>query len=114
MDHVDFADTSASAIEKAEKIETALLYDQGEVYFMAGRGVGVVRELNLPLSVCRLDFEKEKRVSVPLGAAQKFLIPIPVGHVLRDKIDNPEALTRTALSSQAETFARVLQTSAAR
>ena len=109
MDHVDFADTSASAIDKAEKIETALLYDQGEVYFMAGRGVGVVRELNLPLSVCRLDFEKEKRVSVPLGAAQKFLIPIPVGHVLRDKIDNPEKLTKTALSSQAETFARLLQ-----
>lgn len=109
MEYVKFSDPSGNPVEKAEKVENALLYDQGEPYFMTGRGAGVVTELNLDLGICRLDFEKEKRVAVPLGAAQKFLTPLPPGHLLRAKIDDPETLTASAAKSPAETFARLLQ-----
>ncbi|HET8799474.1 MAG TPA: GreA/GreB family elongation factor, partial [Thermoanaerobaculia bacterium] len=80
-----------------------------ECFFMAGRGAGCVIELNPELGVCRLDFEKEKRVSVPLGAAAKFLVPLPEGHVLREKFADPEGLKKAAKDSPSEFFARLLQ-----
>ncbi|HUP44100.1 MAG TPA: GreA/GreB family elongation factor [Thermoanaerobaculia bacterium] len=104
-----FSDPQSNPVERADKIETWLTYDEGECFFMPGRGAGRVTELNPELGICRLDFEKEKRVSVPLGAAAKFLTPLPEGHVLREKFTAPEALRAEALKSPAETFARILQ-----
>jgi transcription elongation factor GreA-like protein len=105
----NFSDPQSNPVERAEKIETWLMYDEGECFFMNGRGAGVVTELNPELGVCRLDFEKEKRVSVPLGAAAKFLIPLPGGHVLREKFTNGDALKAAAKQSPADFFARLLQ-----
>ncbi|HXG58846.1 MAG TPA: GreA/GreB family elongation factor [Thermoanaerobaculia bacterium] len=104
-----FSDPQSNPAERAEKIETWLTFDEGEVFFMAGRGAGVVTELNPELGICRLDFEKEKRVSIPLGAATKFLVPLPEGHVLREKITRPEALREEAAGRPSEFFARILQ-----
>ena len=104
-----FGDPQSNPVERAEKIETWLTYDEGECFFMPGRGAGCVTELNPELGICRLDFEKEKRVSVPLGAAAKFLTPLPQGHILREKFTNPDQLRASALKSAADTFARVLQ-----
>ncbi len=104
-----FSDPLANPIERAEKIETWLTYDEGECFFMPGRGAGCVTELNPELGICRLDFEKEKRVSVPLGAAGKFLTPLGEGHVLREKFSNPEKIRTEALKSPGEMFARILQ-----
>jgi transcription elongation GreA/GreB family factor len=56
-----------------------------------------------------LDFEKDKRVSVPLGAAAKFLIPLPEGHVLREKFSDPDGVKKQAKDSPSEFFARILQ-----
>ncbi|HVT44025.1 MAG TPA: GreA/GreB family elongation factor [Thermoanaerobaculia bacterium] len=106
---VGLGQPAGNPLEKAEKIESWLLFDQGEIFFMPGRGAGVVVELNPDLGICRLDFEKEKRVSIPLGAAPKFLTPLPPGHLLRDKIENPEALQKRAVSDPAGTFAQLLQ-----
>jgi len=105
----NFGDPQSNPVERAEKIETWLNYDEGECFFMAGRGAGVVTELNPELGVCRLDFEKDKRVSVPLGAAAKYLIPLPQGHVLREKFSQPEKVTDEAKKSPSEFFARILQ-----
>src|SRR5437660_9749227 len=69
FDFVGFTDPSSNPVERAEKIENWMQYDEGEMFFMSGRGAGVVVELNPELGICRLDFEKEKRISVPLGAA---------------------------------------------
>src|SRR5215212_11865504 len=91
-----FSDPQSNPVERAEKIETWLTYDEGECFFMTGRGAGCVTELNPELGICRLDFEKDKRVSVPLGAAAKYLVPLPQGHVLREKFSTPEALKETA------------------
>jgi transcription elongation GreA/GreB family factor len=104
-----FNDPASNPVERAEKIETWLNYDEGECYFMNGRGAGCITELNPELGVCRLDFEKDKRVSVPLGAAAKFLIPLPEGHVLREKFRDPEGLQARAKQSPSEFFAQLLQ-----
>ncbi len=104
-----FAEPQSNPIERAEKIETWLNYDEGECFFMTGRGAGCVTELNPELGICRLDFEKEKRVSMPLGAAGKFLIPLPEGHVLREKFSDPDTIKEFAKKSPAEFFARLLK-----
>jgi transcription elongation GreA/GreB family factor len=109
FDFAGFSEPASNPVERAEKVETWMQYDEGETYFMAGRGAGVVVELNSELGICRLDFEKEKRVSVPLGAAGKFLVPIPEGHVLHEKFLDPEKLRTEALKSPPELFARILQ-----
>ncbi|MBV9494864.1 MAG: GreA/GreB family elongation factor [Acidobacteria bacterium] len=104
-----FNDPASNPVERAEKIEAWLTYDEGEQFFMAGRGAGVVTELNPELGIARLDFEKDKRVSVPLGAAAKFLTPLPEGHILREKFRDPAALKAQATKSPSEMFALVLQ-----
>lgn len=104
-----FGDPQSNPVERADKIESWLTYDEGECFFMPGRGAGCVTELNPELGICRLDFEKEKRVSVPLGAAGKFLTPLPEGHVLREKFSRPGELRAEATKKPAEFFARILQ-----
>lgn len=105
----NFNDPASNPVERAEKIEMWLNYDEGECFFMSGRGAGCVIELNPELGICRLDFEKDKRVSVPLGAAAKFLIPLPEGHVLREKFSDAEGLKKAAKNSPPEFFAKLLQ-----
>lgn len=95
--------------EKADKIETWLTFDEGGVFFMAGRGIGVVVELNPELGVARVDFEKEKRFPVPLGAAPKFLETLRENHILRRKITDPEALRKEALDDQAAMLETLLR-----
>jgi transcription elongation GreA/GreB family factor len=108
-DFAGFTDPTSNPVERAEKIEIWLQYDEGEMFFMTGRGAGIVTELNPDLGICRLDFEKDKRVSVPLGAAAKYLVPLPQGHVLREKFTRGEELKKEAKASAPQFFARILQ-----
>src|SRR2546428_2493136 len=107
FDFVGFTEATSNPVERAEKIESWLQYDEGEMFFMAGRGAGVIVELNPELGIARLDFEKEKRVSVPLGAAGKFLVPIANGHVLREKFTDPARVRAEAARAPADFFARI-------
>jgi len=109
FEYAKFSEAQSNPIERADKIESWLNYDEGECFFMAGRGAGCVIELNPELGICRLDFEKEKRVAVPLGAAGKFLTPLQEGHVLREKFRDGDATREAAKRSPAEFFARILQ-----
>jgi len=109
FDFAGFAEPASNPVERAEKIENWLQYDESETFFMNGRGAGVVVELNPELGIARLDFEKEKRVSVPLGAAGKFLVPINEAHVLREKFKDPAKIRAEAMKSPPDFFARILQ-----
>jgi transcription elongation GreA/GreB family factor/FMN phosphatase YigB (HAD superfamily) len=104
-----FSEPTSNPVERAEKIESWLTYDEGEMFFMSGRGAGIVTELNPELGITRLDFEKDKRVSVPLGAAAKYLTPLPKGHVLRERFKDPAGLRNEAMSKPPAFFARILQ-----
>ena len=109
FEFANFNEATSNPIERAEKIESWLQYDEGEVFFMAGRGAGIVTELNPELGITRLDFEKDKRVSVPLGAAAKYLVPLPEGHVLREKFTDPQKVREEAAKKPADFLARLLQ-----
>jgi transcription elongation GreA/GreB family factor len=109
FEHMNFGDPQSNPVEKADKIENALQYDEGEMFFMTGRGAGVVTELNPDLGIARLDFERDKRVSVPLGAAAKYLVPLQEGHVLREKFSRPDDVREEAKKSPQQFFARILQ-----
>ena len=109
FDFARFSEAASNPVERAEKIETWLQYDEGETFFMAGRGAGVVVELNPELGIARLDFERDKRVSVPLGAAGKFLTPVTPAHVLHEKFSDAGRLRTEAMKSPADFFARILQ-----
>lgn len=104
-----FNDPQSNPVERADKIESWLTYDEGQCFFMPGRGAGCVTELNPELGICRLDFEREKRVSVPLGAAGKFLTPLPAGHVLLEKFSRAADLHAEAAKKPGDMFARILQ-----
>lgn len=109
MKFVKFSDPAANPGERAEKVETWMSFDEGEAFYMPGRGAGIVVELNPDLGICRLDFEREKRVSVPLGAAPKYLTPLPPGHVLRRRLEDHDQFAAEAAKQPAETFAKILQ-----
>ena len=100
---------SDDVVSEAEKVETWMAFDQGAYFFMAGRGPGMVVELNPELGICRLDFEREKRVSVPLGAAQKFLSPLPEGHFLRRRFEDPEGFRAQVLGEPAQSLEELLR-----
>ncbi len=109
FEFANFNDPASNPVERVEKIEAWLQYDEGEVFFMAGRGAGIVTELNPDLGITRLDFEKEKRIAVPLGAAAKYLVPLPEGHVLREKFTDQAKSREEAAKKPAEFLARLLQ-----
>src|SRR5207302_4950938 len=46
---------------------------------------------------------------VPIGAAAKYLVPLPAGHVLREKFTDGEAVRAEAKKSPSAFFARILQ-----
>ncbi len=106
---IDMSDEGENPVEQAEKIEMWLTYDEGGPFFMAGRGVGVVIELNPDLGITRLDFENEKRVAVPLGAAPKYLEPIGEDHLLRRKLTDPEGLTADVLGDPPQALEDLLR-----
>lgn len=95
-------------VEACEELEAWLAHDVGEVFFMAGRGPGRVVEINPKLGVLRLDFEKEKKVPVPIGAASRHLVPLPVGHFLRRRLEEPEKLRQELLQDPAEACVALL------
>ncbi len=79
-------------LEKLESLQAWLEHDVGGVFAMAGRGPGRVVEANPQLGMLRLDFEKERRVPVPMDAARKFLTPLLPGHFLRRRLEERDAL----------------------
>jgi len=101
--------TVRKPVAALEELETWLEFDVGSVFAMAGRGAGRVIEANPALGMLRLDFEKERRVPVPIDAARKFLTALPPGHFLRRRLEERDALGREAVEDPAGTLAALLE-----
>jgi len=82
--------------EKVERLEGLLAFDLGTVVAMEGKGVGRVVEANLGLESFKVDFERHRGLMVGFKAAAKLLRPLPPSHVLRRKLEEPEALRAAA------------------
>ena len=80
--------------QKVDKLETLLAYDIGTIVHMNGKGSGRVTEVNMALSSFVVTFERFGALRVGFAAAAKLLRPLPAGHILRRKHEEPEALAR--------------------
>ena len=96
-------------LETLEQLELWLEHDVGGVFAMAGRGAGRVVEANPKLGTLRLDFEREKRVPMPIDAARRFLTPLPPRHFLRRRLEDKPSLAREASDDPAGTLAALLE-----
>ncbi|MBZ5589597.1 MAG: GreA/GreB family elongation factor [Acidobacteriia bacterium] len=104
---------SRKPVETLETLETWLEHDLGGVFSMAGRGPGRVVEANPQLGMLRLDFEKERRVPVPIDAARKYLTPLPQGHFLRRRLEERDALVAEIAGDPQGVLAAILESFAA-
>ncbi|HSM12511.1 MAG TPA: hypothetical protein VLA66_00440, partial [Thermoanaerobaculia bacterium] len=104
-------DDPARLWDKVTRLRSLLVYEVGEVVLMQGQGVGRVAELNLPLESLKIDFEKRSGVTVGLRAAAKLLKPLPPGHLLRRKLEEPEALERLRDEDPPQLLRSVLEAS---
>ncbi len=95
-------------MEAAGKIARWLHFSPGEIYFMAGRGAGRIVELNPTLDVIRLELSDSK-LPLSLVNAEKNLTLLPREHLLRQKIEEPEATRALAERDPAETVRRLLE-----
>ena len=92
---------SADPAAAADRIRRWLAFTPGGVYAMPRRGAGRVVEWNPALDVIRLDFAGSK-VPLSLVSAEKTLTPLPPGHFLRRKVEEPESLKRLVEADPAE------------
>ncbi|MEO8276763.1 MAG: GreA/GreB family elongation factor [Thermoanaerobaculia bacterium] len=103
------ADEPAKIWDKVNRLQSLLLYDVGEVVAMASQGVGRVVEVNLPLETLKINFERLNGVTVGFRAAAKMLTPLPPGHLLRRKLEDPEGLAKLRDEQPAELLRAVLE-----
>ena len=78
--------------DKVERTRNLFAYTPGTIVYMEGKGVGRVESVNLQLATLKVDFENIKGLSVGFRAAGTMLEPLPEGHVLRRKLEEPETL----------------------
>src|SRR5262245_17540479 len=95
--------------ESAGKIARWLRFSPGAIYFLPGRGAGRLVEMNPALDVMRLEVGGTK-VPLSLVSAEKNLVPLPEGHFLRRKVEDPGGLAELADQDPAEAL-RLLLTS---
>lgn len=105
-----FAATSAQAVvEASEKARRWIPYSVGSFFYIPDHGAGRVVDLNFTLGNVKLDFERRKGVSIPIGATTKFLVPLPPGHILREWLENPAAVRELLEKKPIELFRRVVE-----
>lgn len=105
------ATTPLDGMARLEKVEKWLPFEPGKVFAMAGRGPGKVVETNFQLDAVRIDFEKAKGISIPIGVAAKGLVPLPEGHFLREKLVDPAGLAARAEADPASALKHLLGSS---
>jgi transcription elongation GreA/GreB family factor len=98
----------AKAWEKVDRLRELVPFDVGAIVWMKGRGAGRVAEVNLELEGFRVDFPGHPGLSVGFRAAAKMLEPLPEGHVLRRKTEDPRALAALAESDPPDLLRVVL------
>jgi len=95
-------------LARIERVEKWLPFEVGRCFVMAGRGAGKVLETNFALDSVRLDFERAKGIAVPIGVANKNLVPLPDDHFLRDKLLNPGPLAQAIIADPPGGLKRLL------
>jgi len=96
-------------LEALETVELWLDHDVGTVVELRGHGTGRVVEANMELDHLRVDLGKARPVSVPIGAAAKYLRVLPEGSFLHRKVTDPEGLKAQVAEAPADSLAQLLE-----
>jgi transcription elongation GreA/GreB family factor len=85
-------DPAAKLWEKVDRFEALVSFELGAIVWMQGKGAGRVVDVNVGLEAFKVDFEKQKAMTVGFRAAGKLLRALPEGHLQRRKLEDPESL----------------------
>jgi transcription elongation GreA/GreB family factor len=90
-----------------KRFENWLRYEEGRVVYLATRGVGRVREINLTLDTIKVYFGLIGGLSFKPDEAARMLEPLPPGHFLIETIDRQKELKALAKSDAPELLRRL-------
>ncbi len=94
---------------KVNKLRGLLRFEVGAPVWMEGKGAGRVTEVNLELGNFKVDLEHQPGLRVGFLAAAKLLQPLPPGHILRRKLEDPDGLLRLKVESPGELLLALLR-----
>jgi len=94
---------------QVQRLESLLKLDVGSVVFMEGNGVGRIASINFDLDSYKVDFEGRLGMTIGFKAGAKMLQPLPEGHILRAKLDDPERLAALRDEQPSELLREVLE-----
>lgn len=96
------------ALQAFRKLEYWLRFNEGQGVYLAARGAGRVKEINLPLDTLRVVFpDSTAPLSFKTDEAVRLLEPLRPGHFLLDKLDHPAELQQLAASDGRECIRRL-------
>lgn len=95
--------------QKIDRLRQLMQFEVGTVVAMEGQGAGKISEVNLELESLKVDLETQQTLRVGFAAAAKLLIPLPSGHILRRKLEEPMRLREMASASEGELIGIVLR-----
>ncbi len=94
---------------KVERLEKLMQFDEGAVVWMEGKGAGRVTEVNFALESFKVELDQHPGLRVGFAAAPKVLKPLPEGHFLRQKVEQPDKLRELADSNPGELLLALLK-----
>jgi len=97
------------AWSKVRRLESLLMYEEGAVVEMKGKGVGRIIEVNMQLESFKIDLERHPTVRIGFSAASKMLNPLEKQHILRRKLEDMPALEKLAKEDPSELLRLVLE-----
>jgi transcription elongation factor GreA-like protein len=92
----------AKSWKKVASLRGIMQFEIGSIVWMKGKGAGRVTEVNFDLGNFKIDFERSPGLRVGFGGAGKLIQALPQEHVLRRKIEAPEALLELKKSDPGE------------
>jgi transcription elongation factor GreA len=91
-----------------DELRDWLRFGEGEGFWLFGRGLGKVQEVNLALQKVKLRFEKAAPLVVRRDEARKILTWIPPDHFMMRRLDSPAEVKKEARSDPGEIMRQLL------
>jgi transcription elongation factor GreA len=102
-------DTTEDPVRAFDELRDWLRFDEGEGFWLFGRGLGKVVETNLALQKIKLRFEKSAPLVVRRDEARKVLTWIPRDHFMIRRLTDPDGVRREARAEPGEMLRRLLE-----
>lgn len=95
--------------QKISRLEGLMAFDVGAIVRIRDKGAGRIEEINMALQNFKVVLEGKLELRVGFGGAAKLLEPLPEGHVLRRKLEDPDSLKKLAKDDPSELLRLVLE-----